>query len=99
MERKQSSNHYVRHRRKKRKSNYSKFWVSTIIMLNVIFVVAIIYLFNNTGGEPSTLITAWFSFSTVELWQLARIKVKKLKNEEKIVRNNNTDNTNYGEWG
>ncbi|MDU5274376.1 MAG: hypothetical protein E6163_00485 [Peptoniphilus lacydonensis] len=35
--------------------------------------------------EPSTLIGAWFSFTTVELWQLARIKKEKIRKEIKEI--------------
>lgn len=79
MERRKSTN---KHLNTKKKSNYSKFWVSFIIFANVIFVIAVFIAFFKTGMEPSTLITAWFSFTTVELWQLARIKVSKIKKEE-----------------
>lgn len=73
----QGKNKYVR----KKEGQYSKFWVSFIITCNVIFTVAILISFWKTGMEPSTLIGAWFSFTTVELWQLARIKKEKIRKE------------------
>ena len=79
MARQQSKNKHV----KKSKSQYSKFWVSFIITCNVIFTIAILISFWKTGMEPSTLIGAWFSFTTVELWQLARIKKEKIRKEIK----------------
>lgn len=78
--------------KKKKKSNYSKFWVSFIIVSNIVFVAVVFIAFLKTGMEPSTLITAWFSFTTVELWQLARIKVNKIKKEENLIKNNNDFN-------
>ena len=42
-----------------------------VIALNVLFTVAILYVFIRTGSEPMTLVGA---FTTVELWSLASIK-------------------------
>lgn len=81
----QSTNKHVR----KREGRYSKFWVSFIITCNVIFTVAILISFWKTGMEPSTLIGAWFSFTTVELWQLARIKKEKIRKEFQELREEN----------
>ena len=72
--------------KKKNKSFFSKFIVSAVITLNVIFTIAVLIVFLKTSTEPSSLIVAWFSFTTVELWSLAGIKKAK---ERK-------DNNNYG---
>ena len=49
-------------------------------MLNVFFTAAVLYAFLKTGNEPSTLITAWFAFTTGELFMLSSIKkVKETK--------------------
>lgn len=66
-------------KRRRGKGQYSKFWVSFIISCNILFTVVVLIAFFKTGMEPSTLIGAWFSFTTVELWQLARIKKEKIK--------------------
>lgn len=66
---------------KKRKSIFSKIIVSTVITLNVIFTIAILKVFLATSCEPSSLIVAWFSFTTVELWSLAGIKKAEKKKE------------------
>ena len=66
---------------KKRKSIFSKIIVSTVIILNVIFTIAILKVFLATSCEPSSLIVAWFSFTTVELWSLAGIKKAEKKKE------------------
>ena len=63
------------------KKNYSKYIVTFIIIMNVMFTIAILYVFNHTGNEPSTLISAFFAFTTVELWSLAGIKKKKIEKE------------------
>lgn len=68
-------------RKKKGKGQYSKALVTLIILLNIIFTIAVFVVFERTGSEPSTLIATWFSFTTVELWSLARIKKKKIDRE------------------
>lgn len=62
---------------KEKKTNFSKKVVITVIFLNIIFTTAIMYLFWQTGNEPSSLVVAWFGFTGVELWSLAGIKKKK----------------------
>lgn len=68
-------------RKRKNKGQYSKALVTLIICLNIIFTIAVFFVFARTGSEPSTLIATWFSFTTVELWSLARIKKKKIDRE------------------
>lgn len=53
---------------------FSKFIVTLVIALNIIFAGVVLYIFYRTGKEPVALIGAWFSFTTVELWALAGIK-------------------------
>ena len=67
---------------------FSKFIVFMIIFLNIIFTLAILYLFWLKGEEPRFLIGAWFAFTTGELWALALIRNTKTKNPipEKIKR-------------
>jgi small basic protein len=60
--------------KKQKKSNFSKKIVISVILLNIIFTVAVMYLFLQTGNEPMTLVGAWFGFTTIELWSLASIK-------------------------
>lgn len=62
---------------RKRKSNFSKKIVVSVILLNIIFTAAIMWLFLQTGNEPMTLVGAWFGFTTIELWSLASIKKTK----------------------
>lgn len=68
--------------KKKKKSIFSKIIVTAVIVLNVIFTASILAIFLRTSSEPSSLIVAWFSFTTVELWSLAGIKKAKAKKEE-----------------
>ena len=65
----------------KPKKEYSKIIVSMIIAVNILFTLCIMILFLKKGSEPTTLITAWFSFTTIELWNLAKIKRHKIDKE------------------
>ncbi len=58
---------------------FSKWIVSLIVLLNVGFTVAVLYTFLRVGTEPTTLIAAWFAFTTGELWLLATIKKTEVK--------------------
>ena len=68
--------------KEKRKSFFSKLIVSAVIILNVIFTIAVLTIFSKTYTEPSSLIVAWFSFTTVELWSLAGIKKAKERRDD-----------------
>ena len=68
--------------KKKKKSFFSKFIVSLVIALNVMFTVAVLIVFVKTSTEPSSLVVAWFSFTTVELWSLAGIKKAKERKDD-----------------
>jgi hypothetical protein len=58
---------------------FSKAIVSLVILLNAAFTVAVLYIFYRVGMEPTTLIGAWFGFTTVELWALAGIKKREIE--------------------
>ena len=78
-------------RKKKGKGQYSKALVTLIILMNIIFTIAVFVVFARTGSEPSTLIATWFSFTTVELWSLARIKKKKIDREINEIKYGGSD--------
>jgi hypothetical protein len=67
----------------KRKGRFSKFMVSFVIALNIIFAAAVLYIVANGGVEPSTLVGCWFAFTTGELFFLSSIKKKKVEEEKK----------------
>jgi len=68
-----------------KKGTYSKLIVLLIIVLNIIFTAAVLYVFLQTSSEPSALIVAWFAFTTGELSLTALIKKQKIKKgEDKI---------------
>lgn len=68
-------------KKKEKKSIFSKIVVISVILLNVVFTGLVLTIFLRTSSEPSSLIVAWFSFTTVELWSLAGIKKAKERKE------------------
>lgn len=56
---------------------FSKRIVLLVVLLNTLFAIAVLLVFNHTGNEPQALVVAWFGFTTGELWMLASIKKKK----------------------
>lgn len=63
------------------KQEFSKFIVTLVIILNVLFTIAVLYVFVKVGNEPAILIGAFFSFTVAELMALAFIKIKKGEQE------------------
>lgn len=61
---------------------FSNLIVVAVVILNVIFTAAILFVFCKVGSEPTSLVVAWFTFTTGELWALASIKKHKVKNKE-----------------
>ena len=57
---------------------YSKFIVALVILLNALFTGAVLFVFLRVGSEPTTLVAAWFGFTTVELWTLSGITKTKI---------------------
>ena len=60
---------------------FSKLIVALVILLNAAFTVAVLFIFYRVGTEPTTLIGAWFSFTTIELWALAGIKKREIEKQ------------------
>jgi len=61
--------------------DFSKRIVMAIVILNTLFTIAVFYVFLKIGNEPIALISAWFGFTTGELWLMASIKKTKVKEE------------------
>jgi len=61
------------------KGKFSKAIISTVIILNILFAAAVLYVFLKTSAEPAALVVAWFGWTTGELWMLASIKKKKVE--------------------
>ena len=66
---------------KKKDGKFSKKIIALIIMLNVIFTGFVFYVFLKVGNEPTTLIVAFFGFTTGELFLLASIKKTEVKED------------------
>lgn len=64
------------------KKEFSKMVVAAVVMLNTGFTAAVLYVFLRVGSEPTALITAWFAFTTGELWILSGITKKKMEGSE-----------------
>lgn len=62
-----------------KKNRFGKFIVASVVVLNIIFTISVLYVFLKVGSEPVTLIGCWFAFTTGELWMLASIKKSKVK--------------------
>lgn len=68
--------------KQRQKREFSKGIVTLVILLNTIFAAAVLYVFLKTNGsEPTALITAWFGFTTGELWFLSKITREKKARE------------------
>jgi len=67
---------------------FSKWIVALVIFLNALFTGAVLFVFLRVGSEPTALVAAWFSFTTVELWTLAGITKAKV-----------TQGGGEGQWG
>ena len=63
--------------------DFSKKIVSLVIAINILFTIAVLWLFYKTQEEPQVLIGAWFAFTTGELWAIAKIKRDKVKHRVK----------------
>ena len=70
-----------------KKNRFSKLIVAAVVLLNTGFTAAVLYVYLRVGSEPTTLIAAWFAFTTGELWLLAGITKTKVK-----VKEGNNDN-------
>jgi len=71
---------------------FSKAIVTLVILLNVAFTAAVLFIYLKIGSEPTALIAAWFACTTGELWLLANIKRAEINEKEgKNARPNNGD--------
>ena len=58
---------------------FSSVIVILVLGLNIWFTEEVLQLIRDTSIEPTTLIPAFFGFTTVELWCLKDIKKTKVK--------------------
>lgn len=73
-----------KHRAKqhKKEQDFSKKWVTRLLLFTLLFVIVILILFWHTGNEPSVLIGSVFAMITGELWSMATIKKKKIERRD-----------------
>lgn len=64
---------------KKKKGGFSKWIIALVVLMNIAFTGAVLYVFLKTSSEPVALVGAWFAFTTGELWMLSSIKKEKVK--------------------
>jgi hypothetical protein len=64
------------------KSKFSKKIVALVLALNILFTIAVLYIFWQIGNEPTVLIGCFFAFTTGELWMLSKIKRDKIREGE-----------------
>lgn len=64
---------------KKESGGFSKKVVILVILLNAFFTIGVFYAFLRVGSEPTSLIAAWFGFTTIELWSMSKIKREEIK--------------------
>ena len=62
-----------------KKGEFSKLIITLVVLMNIAFTVAVLYVFLKTASEPVALVGAWFAFTTGELWMLSSIKKEKVK--------------------
>ena len=67
---------------KKKKGGFSKLIITLVVLMNIAFTGAVLYVFLKTSSEPVALVGAWFAFTTGELWMLSSIKKEKVKKGE-----------------
>lgn len=65
--------------KKGKKGGFSKLIITLVVLMNIAFTVAVLYVFLKTASEPVALVGAWFAFTTGELWMLSSIKREKVK--------------------
>lgn len=64
-----------------KRNRFSKWIVALVILLNALFTGAVLFVFLRVGSEPTTLVAAWFAFTTGELWLLAGITREKVRRD------------------
>lgn len=63
----------------KNEGEFSKKVVALVLTLNILFTIAVLYIFWQTSSEPTALIGCFFAFTTGELWMLSSIKKTKIR--------------------
>lgn len=65
---------------------FSKVTVAFVILSNFVYAYKIIEISKFGGQEPTSLTVAFFSFTTVQLWNTARIRTVKEKTKQAEIQ-------------
>lgn len=77
-------------KRQKQALRFSKIIIIIVIIIVFVFTGSVLYVYNNKGTEPTTMITAFFAFMTGEILALAKLKLAEISAEisNKKIKNN-----------
>ena len=64
---------------------FSKVVVAFVILSNFVYAYKVIEIAKFGGQEPTSLTVAFFSFTTVQLWNTARIRTVKEETKQKEI--------------
>ena len=70
---------------------FSKVVVAFVILSNFVYAYRVLQISSLGGQEPTSLTVAFFSFTTVQLWNTARIRTVKEETKQKEIEFRNGD--------
>ena len=65
---------------------FSKVTVAFVILSNFVYAYRVLQISSFGGQEPTSLTVAFFSFTTVQLWNTARIRTVKEKTKQAEIQ-------------
>ena len=65
---------------------FSKVTVAFVILSNFVYAYRVLQISSFGGQEPTSLTVAFFSFTTVQLWNTARIRTVKEKTKQTEIQ-------------
>lgn len=71
-----------------------KMIVTFVIVANCLFAMGVLFVFYKIGLEPTVLIGSWFTFTTVELLSMAKIR----RSENEIDYDEKGDFIDDSDW-
>ena len=71
---------------------FSKVTVAFVILSNFVYAYRVLQISSFGGQEPTSLTVAFFSFTTVQLWNTARIRTVKEETKQKEIQYGGDDN-------
>ena len=70
---------------------FSKVTVAFVILSNFVYAYRVLQISSLGGQEPTSLTVAFFSFTTVQLWNTARIRTVKEETKQKEIQYGGND--------